>query len=271
MNMKNLFKLLAVPAIALAVTSCDDVDENDRYIDMGQLIPQRTVVLEEFTGQGCTNCPQGHTIAASLKGRYGVNFIPVSIHASSLATPEEYGTPEYPGLANSEGEARYTAVGRPPLPAGVVDRRTGAIDRSEWAAAVLNDIRLVAPVKMDATASYDASTETFEVTVNVNDVKEAVNGSLNVWLLQSNIKSMQLNGGNYELDYVHNHVFRGSFNGAQGESISVGPDGQLTKTYTIKMKPTWKVANWKADDFAVVAFIDAAGSIVEATEAHVSL
>lgn len=268
--MKNLIKLLAIPAIALVMTSCDDVKEDDRYIDMGKLTPQRTVLLEEFTGQGCTNCPQGHKIASDLKARYGANFIPVSIHASSLATPEASGTPDYPGLSNSEGEALYSAAGRPALPAGVIDRRTAALDRSEWATSIIQDIRLSAPLKLTAAVTYDAATETFNVKVDAGDVTEAVNGKLSVWMLQSNIKSLQLNGGNYELDYIHNHVFRGSLNTVSGETFSVAPGETFAKTYSIKMKPTWKVTGWKATDFSVVAFVEAGGSVIEANEGHVT-
>ena len=68
--------------------SCDEVDEADRYIEVEQIVPKRTVLLEEFTGQWCMNCPSAHAIVNSLKEQYGESFISVSIHAGGFGIAE---------------------------------------------------------------------------------------------------------------------------------------------------------------------------------------
>lgn len=260
----KLLKYLILAALPLAFASCDNVDENDRYIDAGEIPPLRTVLLEEFTGQLCTNCPQGHKIASDLRARFGSNFIPVSIHASTLALSEEYG-----GFSNAESEKYYNNVGNPSLPSGVVDRKTGTIDRSAWTQAVLDDIRILAPVDLSISSSFDSSTGTIEATVSATEVTNTLTGTLQVWLVQNNITAFQTDGGNYVTDYVHNHIFRSSLNGTDGESVTVSNPGPLGKTYSIKLKDAWKTEGWKPEDFSVVAFITDATGVVNAAESQV--
>ena len=55
--------------VALAtLAGCDEVDEQDRFISMGDVEVKRNVLLEDFTGQDCSNCPTAHEVVASLKG-----------------------------------------------------------------------------------------------------------------------------------------------------------------------------------------------------------
>lgn len=64
--------MCAVACVALALVSCDNIDENNRYLDYDSGIidtpddgngddrptsVQRAVLIEDFTGQMCVNCP----------------------------------------------------------------------------------------------------------------------------------------------------------------------------------------------------------------------
>lgn len=42
--------------------------------------PQQSIVLEEFTGQGCPNCPRGIVAIDNLHRIYGDKFIPIALH-----------------------------------------------------------------------------------------------------------------------------------------------------------------------------------------------
>lgn len=57
--MGNRVKTYFVAGMALAasLTACDDIKESDRYIEVPAAKVERTVLLEDFTGQNCTNCP----------------------------------------------------------------------------------------------------------------------------------------------------------------------------------------------------------------------
>ena len=45
---------------AAALTSCDNVPEADRFIKLPPIEADRAVLIEDFTGQYCLNCPIAH-------------------------------------------------------------------------------------------------------------------------------------------------------------------------------------------------------------------
>ena len=78
MKIKNIILL---SCSILALTACDRIEENERYVQMEAIETKRNVLLEEFTGQNCPNCPTAHETAAKFKQQYGDALITVSIHA----------------------------------------------------------------------------------------------------------------------------------------------------------------------------------------------
>ena len=67
MKINNIFKSFAIGAIlAPLAAGCDSVDENDRYIEMPPVESNRVVLLEDFTGQYCVNCPDAHEVMEQL-------------------------------------------------------------------------------------------------------------------------------------------------------------------------------------------------------------
>ena len=57
--MKKIFPLI-VASVAMFLSSCANVDEGDRYIKVESSDAKRAVLVEEFTGQKCINCPEAH-------------------------------------------------------------------------------------------------------------------------------------------------------------------------------------------------------------------
>ena len=59
MNIMKTVKIILSLAIAatsaLGFTACDEVDEGDRFKELGKIESKRNVLIEDFTGQMCTN------------------------------------------------------------------------------------------------------------------------------------------------------------------------------------------------------------------------
>lgn len=55
-------RIYSIAAILLAassfLSSCDEKEQDQRYEELTEITPQRNVLLEEFTGQMCPNCPK---------------------------------------------------------------------------------------------------------------------------------------------------------------------------------------------------------------------
>ena len=71
--------------------SCDYIDENERFIVVDSHFEQpdtesvvKNVLLEDFTGQRCVNCPRGSEVIEQLQEAYPERLIAVGIHGGPL-------------------------------------------------------------------------------------------------------------------------------------------------------------------------------------------
>ncbi len=48
----------------------------------------RVVLIEEFTGKGCTNCPKGSRELENLLTQFPNNLVAISLHAGFFANPQ---------------------------------------------------------------------------------------------------------------------------------------------------------------------------------------
>lgn len=65
---RNLF---IATLLALGAVSCSDIKESDRFITIEGVTAERVVLLEDFTGQNCVNCPAAHQEIDALVKQYG--------------------------------------------------------------------------------------------------------------------------------------------------------------------------------------------------------
>jgi hypothetical protein len=52
---------------ALTVVACNHIDESERLIYVKPEAAKRVVLLEDFTGQRCVNCPKGTEVFDQLQ------------------------------------------------------------------------------------------------------------------------------------------------------------------------------------------------------------
>lgn len=258
----KLYKLFTIAALGLLACACDNINENDRFIEVEKVQPKRVVLLEEFTGQSCTNCPQGHERVRQLIAKYGESVIPVSIHASNLSIAE---TPEGGGLAIPEGEAIYTAAGRPSLPSGVIDRVSGRQDRSQWDTWVSDELAKETSVEMTLTAGIAAGDDKIAIEVNILPT-ETLDANLHVWILESGIVTYQYDNGKHVTDYVHNHVLRAVVGSTDGTGVALKKGVYGKSSFEIALK-----SRWNRDNLSVVAFLANKSGVLQAVEAHVAV
>lgn len=265
-EMKTLFYI----AIGALLASCDYVtqpeieqaDFNDELYDVPEFSENtnedRNVLIEDFTGHVCGNCPGAAVVADDIMEDYPDRVFTLAVHAGSLAEPEN--GPKYTtDWTTPEGEVYWEQVGAPGYPVGRVSRNLG-IDQilppSLWrsfAEEIMDDNEI--NVKMQLIAEYHVGPSHLNVhaeTEFINDLE----GSYNVviCLIESHMLDWQLNYvdtgdpdypiGDVE-DYEFNHVFRGTINGALGALLRMDPvDGDMDITsYTYDYNTDWVVEN----------------------------
>lgn len=261
--------------VAVVFVSCT---EQQRVIE--PFVPQgnRVVLLEEFTGKGCTNCPKGSREIENLLTQFPDNLVAISIHAGFFANPQFFPLGTY-DLRTEEGEFLFDYLG-PNLgyPAGVVDRVAVngdmQIGRNQWASAITSEIQIPPAIELSIVKEYDPATRGLHITVNGIGKEDVANEiRLSVSLIESGIIDAQddLEAGGIVPDYVHRHVLRDMLTPATGApvtaSIITGQTFSNSFTYTIPQE-------WVAESMEIIAFVTVAQGtvypVLQATSAHVA-
>ncbi len=235
----------------------DDDDDND---DDEKLV--KKVLLEDFTGHKCVNCPRAHKIVDELKASYGDSLITIAIHAGSYATPDNEGhfTADYRSPA---GQELHSAFGLQFYPAGLINRKEeGALYfSSSWKAEVQSLMGQEAIVAIDIIPEFDDANNTLDATVAVS-FTESYSGAVNVCLFitENGLISPQENR-NEDVgpvptieDYEHNHVLRGSLNGAWGVPVTT-ESIMAEMVYEHNFSDYQISEDWNPDNLNLVAFV----------------
>lgn len=243
---KYIVSLLSV----LSLAACSNIDEDERLVlvEDREIKGEVAVLVEDFTGQKCTNCPNATRLLTSIRETYGAEkVIPVAIHSGGYAF---WGTPSALGLANDLGEYYWNKNGfnsLTPQPTAVFNRHTTSAETDQWTGIIYNEISSKAMISIEGSCSYDAATRTVTIKIE-HKSNESVNANLQLWLTESDIVAMQVDNGITDRNYVHNHVLRDAINGNDGEPCSLGIEKQtVIRTYTIP-------EDYVAENCDVVAF-----------------
>lgn len=199
-------------------------------------VEKKSVLLEEFTGSGCGNCPDGARMASVIKDVCGDQFYIMSIHAGYYAQPVsgwlDLRTPFGDSLL-----AHATDIG---FPSGCINRipHQGVLNmsRSLWQEKVREELEKDAEVNIFTSAEVDAKTRELKVKVEwYYPAQVDVNPQyLHVALLQDEIIGFQNGAG---ASYAHQHVLRDMFTGFWGDTIEeIQPGKVYTKEY-VKVLP----------------------------------
>ena len=237
------------------ITSCDIIegpyliDNNTNPVDTNTFV--KKVLIEDFTGHRCPNCPAAAEELVSLQDFYGDRVIGIAIHPSSQA----FSTPS-PLTASSyiydfrtqfgddiDNIFEITTVG---LPRGMVNR-TGfdtqhQLGKDEWSSIVQTELEKAPIFGITLSSNVSNGNGTISITAealtNINlDKKEKIEDyNIVICLTEKNIVQWQKDNtaGDIE-DYEHNHVLRTMINTTFGESIGNSfVDGDIwEKDYSI--------------------------------------
>ncbi|MDE6330543.1 MAG: Omp28 family outer membrane lipoprotein [Muribaculaceae bacterium] len=249
---------LAFAACAVALTSCDDVPQNERYIEVERPQIARKVLVQEFTGQGCINCPQGAALVHELQEQYPGSVIAVNLHPKNTQYTRPLGGMN---LTSDIATVYYQYYKPSSLPSAVIDGAPAVSNVSLWTDAILTALEVEAPAELTLHTDYDHATR--ELTVTYNALFSKLYESplaINIWVMENGLVGPQYSGSNIVMEYVHNHVARTSLTGDWGVTIadSFIPDQEFTDSFSITLD-----SEWVAENCQVIAFLQNPSKVVE--------
>ena len=235
----NIFSLLAIFGF-IFFTGCEEVDDPYSHID--EVIDDfgdpafndtnwndtnftgRVIMLEDFTGHTCHNCPRGTDIGEDLMELHPDNLIVTAIHNSDgFSKPE---LPKYPANFETEtGENIRLNFGLNFFPIAMINRHdfNGNNSRgvsvelwTDYVNQLLDDPQYMDPsLDIDYMLIYNTENRLLRIFPKVS-VNKAISGDvyLNVFIAENGIVSPQKDSRynpEYIEDYVHNHMLRAGF------------------------------------------------------------
>lgn len=245
----NDIKYVLLFLMAFTFVACDTIEENERYIEKEVIEKKRNVLLEEFTGQNCPNCPQAHRVVNALKEQYGESVVAVSIHAGPFAYEEGRLGPNYQAFKTEESNAYADLWDIPSYPSGIVNRVSGAVQHQSWGTFVENELQKDAKINIELEALFNEDSTVITITSSLKPMAD-IEGNLQLWITEDDIVSYQLDGTTPVVDYTHKHIFRTSVNGFGGEEVSLTNNVFETKVHDIAIQEKWNKKNLN-----IVAFV----------------
>lgn len=237
---------LLLPLLALLLlVGCDAVERPDRWReDPTPIVPRRNVLLVDFTGQRCSNCPAAADLLHSLTaGPAGARIIAVSVHGGALALSTD-ASPR--GLAGPDARRLTDEARVNSWPIGTVDRPVGGtlLRPSAWNAALAEHLALVADADAAAQQSLVAdahvahATRTLSYTLRPRHLTDAAGQAdaetyLHLWLVEDSITAPQtLADGTERADYLHRHVLRLDLTGPAAHRLAPPRPGSSAPAMT---------------------------------------
>ncbi len=228
--------------------------------DTGELsfYDKQKVLIEDFTGHKCGNCPKGHRALKSIIASNGEQVIGMAIHAGFFANPYP-GTPFSADFRTRVGTLIADYYGLVSPPKGLINR-TGEDNKklkpvAEWETVVADLLQQSPKVGIALKANVSGNTISAKVSVKAFEtVAEKCNVQL--FVIENHIEAPQTdysqNPSEVE-EYDHEHMLRASMNGDWGELLNEGSfeqDQIISKAYSLHKK-----ADWNAENLAVIAIV----------------
>ena len=257
MNHIKYFGLLIL-SFGILLNSCDVIDEPFKDsispIDTVGLVQsdtiiqtQKAVLIEDFTGHRCKNCPKASKAINELDSLFDSQVVPLAIHAG----PSNFTgvNNEYPTDFTTEyGDDLATHFGISAMPMGLVQRidypNSHQKTYTAWSGITNLELAKSPEALFTLSTEYDAPNRIGVLNYSVEIISNQSNPLwVAVYIKETGIISPQLMPNNSRNEtYVHKNVFRSAPLGPFGISISEngGTSGQtFTGSVTANLDPLW--------------------------------
>ncbi len=267
--MKQLLTYISILIVTGALFQACDVVEEPYVEENASVWNGRKILILDFTGHHCPNCPEGHRTLEELQNSFGEAVVPVAIHATYFARFQNDTTEPFyydftcpAGIelgGNTQGEPGYFSIFGLPVAAVNTLDPDETTNPGEWGGIISGILGKYPEFTISIDNDYNAGDNILNTEVETEvEVASVRNLRVAVYLTESHIINWQEDDAAEESpvpDYQHNHVLRAGMNGTFGEDVNTGntaitPGDLMTVTCSQEMG-----SEWQAENCHVVAFI----------------
>ncbi len=224
----------------------------------------KRVMMEEFSGQNCPNCPMGHIAVDQIIAANSGKISAATLHSAFFApqsdpiAPVDFRTTFATDIINTYGAG---AVG---IPCAMIDRvfvggttnSTAILTPSTWSSFVATELAKTSYVNIVLNSSWDASASQDSVTVALHFTSASTADSLNLSLMitEDNIVAGQDSMGITLPNHRHNHILRTMITPSTG--IKITPSKVAGRVVLYKFRSTViDITKWNLSNLKVIAFV----------------
>lgn len=259
--------LIALCGGLLLLTGCK---EKAPFIDFGRAasvdsayvgpVPTaqlHNVLVEEFTGQSCSNCPAGHDLLESISNAHSdrVNIIGLYQNDNTALTNPPSGY-QYDFRSNDANTIGVTVFGKVAgIPTAGIDRAPGSassplqIARPDWGTMIPGRLSIADSINLLVVSNYDTATQTATIKATVTYLYPmSSKQSLSIVIVEDSMTdkqefpSFQYPPDGVNPNYVFTNVFREMITAVPWgdpilDTLATKPQGQVYwRKYTYKPK-----------------------------------
>jgi len=185
----------------------------------------RKVLLEDYTGQRCPNCPAGSSIIKNtLMPRYGDSLVVIAIHAGFLSSPSgEFINQDFRTTAGTEW---HDGFGVSQWPTGVVNNKAYPPDgilltSTKWSSVVPKGLKDPFYLKLDLKTEYDTTVRALNTYIKAK-FNMSYSGATKAvaFLTEDEVVGLQDNMGVVIEEYEFEHMLRTDISGTYGAALT---------------------------------------------------
>ena len=213
----------------------------------------KMVLIKDFTGARCVNCPAAAEYAHNLQHQLDEDHIFImSVHAGFLAQPMG----QFPNFLTDEGTEWYNNHDSNPLftvdHVALTDGNSLKVEQIDTPVVTALDEEQSFEIVIGR--QFDPTSRQLQVNIQAVSLTDRDGHFfITACLVEDNIVGWQIIPGGTDKEYVFHNVFRGTLNGAYGESFEdhhVDSDDTFSFSYNTEIN-----ADYNADECYVVVYV----------------
>ena len=213
----------------------------------------KMVLIKDFTGARCVNCPAAAEYAHNLQHQLDEDHIFImSVHAGFLAQPMG----QFPNFLTDEGTEWYNNHDSNPLftvdHVALTDGNSLKVEQIDTPVVTALDEEQSFEIVIGR--QFDPTSRQLQVNIQAVSLTDRDGHFfITACLVEDNIVGWQIIPGGTDKEYVFHNVFRGTLNGAYGESFEdhhVDSDDTFSFSYNTEID-----ADYNADECYLVVYV----------------